>query len=102
MAVEVDLVRAMEVPTRLVHGPGAVGSIAEALRELGVERPLVVTDPGVAGAGLLDRLVENLGEHVVFDEVRPNPDIELVNRGAGIFRDSGRDGLVALGGGSSI
>ncbi len=102
MAVEVDLVRAMEVPTRLVHGPGAVGSIAGTLRELGVERPLVVTDPGVAAAGLLDRVVEHLGEHLVFEEVRPNPDIALVDRGAAVFRDSGRDGLVALGGGSSI
>ena len=102
MAVEVDLVRAMEVPTRLVHGPGAVASIADALRGLGVERPLVVTDPGVAGAGLLERLVEHLDEHLVFEEVRPNPDIALVDRGAEIFRDSGRDGLVALGGGSSI
>ena len=102
MAVEVDVVRALEVPTRLVHGPGAARSIAEALRELGVERPLVVTDPGVAAAGLLDRIVEHLDEHLVFEEVRPNPDIALVDRGAEIFRDSDRDGLVALGGGSSI
>jgi choline dehydrogenase len=92
----------MEVPTRLVHGPGAVGSLADVLRELGVERPLVVTDPGVVAAGLLDRVAGQLEEHVVFDDVRPNPDIALVDRGVGVFRDSDRDGLVALGGGSSI
>jgi choline dehydrogenase len=102
MAVEVDLVRTMEVPTRLVHGPGAVASLPEALRDLGVTRPLVVTDPGVAAAGLLDRVLEHLGENVVFDEVRPNPDIALVDHGVRVFRESGCDGLVALGGGSSI
>jgi choline dehydrogenase len=102
MAVEVDLVRALEVPTRLVHGPGAVASLPDALRELGVTRPLVVTDPGVAAAGLLDRVLEHLDEHVVFDEVRPNPDIALVDGGVRVFEDSGCDGLVALGGGSSI
>ena len=102
MAVEVDLVRTMEVPTRLVHGPGAVGSLSQALQDFGVSRPLVVTDSGIVAAGLLDRLLEHVGEHFVFDEVRPNPDIALVDRGVGVFRDSGCDGLVALGGGSSI
>lgn len=102
MPVEVDAVRAVEVPTRLVHGPGAVAHVGEALRSLGVTRPLLVTDPGVAAAGLVDRVLEHLEYPVVFDQVRPNPDIALVDGGAKIYRDSGCDGLVALGGGSSI
>jgi len=102
MPVEVDAVRAVEVPTRVVHGPGALARLGEALRELGVTRPLLVTDPGVAAAGLVDRALEHLEGAVVFDEVRPNPDIELVDRGAEVYRESGCDGLVALGGGSSI
>ncbi len=102
MPVEVDAVRVVEVPTRLVHGPGALARLGEALRELGVTRPLLVTDPGVAAAGLVDRALEHLEGAVVFDEVRPNPDIALVDRAAKVYRDSGRDGLVGLGGGSSI
>ena len=102
MPVEVDAVRAVEVPTRLVHGAGALASLAEVLAELGVKRPMLVTDPGVAAAGLADRALEHLDESVVFDEVRPNPDIELVDRGAEVYRASECDGLVALGGGSSI
>ena len=102
MPLEVDAVRAVEVPTRVVHGPGALARLGEALRELGVTRPLLVTDPGVAAAGLVDRALEHLEGAVVFDEVRPNPDIELVDRGAEVYRESGCDGLVALGGGSSI
>jgi len=102
MPVEVDTVRAVEVPTRLVHGPGALARVGEALATLGVKRPMLVTDPGVAEAGLVDRALEHLKDALVFDEVRPNPDVALVDRGAEVYAESGRDGLVALGGGSSI
>src|SRR5690348_10171041 len=81
MAVEVDVVRAVEVPTRLVHGPGAIGHLRDVVAELGVTRPLLVSDPGVAAAGLVDRALEHVDNAVVFPEVRPNPDIALVDRG---------------------
>jgi choline dehydrogenase len=102
MPVEVDTVRAVSVPTRLVHGPGAVASLADECRALGITKPMLVTDPGVAAAGLVDRVLPHLNGVVVFDEVRPNPDIELVDRAAGVYRENGCDGLVGLGGGSSL
>ena len=102
MPVEVDIVRAVTVPTRLVHGPGAVSSLAGELDALGVGRPMLVTDPGVAAAGLVERVLPQLNGAIVFDEVRPNPDIELVDRAAEAYRDAGCDGLVALGGGSPM
>ena len=102
MPVEVDTVRAVSVPTRLVHGPGAVASLADECAALRLSRPMLVTDPGVAAAGLVDKVLPHLNGEVVFDEVRPNPDIELVDRAADAYRAEGCDGLVALGGGSSI
>jgi choline dehydrogenase len=102
MSVEVDVVRAVSVPTRIVHGPGAVAGLADELAALGVSRPMLVTDPGVTAAGLVERVSPYLDGAVTFDDVRPNPDIELVDRGAMAYRDAGCDGLVALGGGSSI
>jgi choline dehydrogenase len=102
MPVEVETVRSVEVPTRLVHGAGAIALLGETLRELGVTRPLLVTDPGVAAAGLADRALEHLDDAVVFDQVRPNPDIALVDAGARVYAETGRDGLVGLGGGSSL
>ncbi len=102
MPVEVDTVRAVSVPTRLVHGPGAVSSLASETGALGIGRPMLVTDPGVVAAGLVDRVLPQLDDAVVFDEVRPNPDIELVDRAAEMYREAGCDGLVALGGGSSL
>ena len=102
MPVEVDTVRAVSVPTRLVHGPGAVASLADECRALGITRPLLVTVPGVAAAGLVDRVQPQLNGAVVFDEVRPNPDIELVDQAAEVYRENACDGLVGLGGGSSL
>jgi choline dehydrogenase len=102
MPVEVDTVRAVSVPTRLVHGPGAVTSLAAEVATLGVARPMLVTDPGVAAAGLVERVLPQLNGAVTFDEVRPNPDVALVDRGAQSYLEGRCDGLVALGGGSSI
>jgi choline dehydrogenase len=101
-----DVIRAYESPTRVVHGVGAVGSLGEEARRLGMTRPMVVTDPGIARAGILDETVRPLREAgldpVVFDEVRANPPIELVDRAADIYRREGADGLIGVGGGSSI
>ena len=80
MSVEVETVRTVEVPTRIVHGQGAISRLGEIVEELGVRRPLLVTDGGVAAAGLAAKAVEHLTDAVVFDGVRPNPDVELVGR----------------------
>jgi choline dehydrogenase len=72
------------------------------VRGLGVQRPLLVTDRGVEAAGLVAKAMEHLGECVVFSDVVPNPDIELVGRASATYRENGCDGLVALGGGSSM
>ncbi len=102
MSVQVETVRSVEVPTRMVHGPGAISRLGDLLEEMGVKRPFLVTDKGVVSVGLADEALEHLEGAVVFDEVRPNPDIELVGRASAAYREAGCDGLVALGGGSSM
>src|SRR5215211_4434089 len=102
MSVEVETVRTVEVPTRMVHGPGAIGRLGEIVEELGVTRPLLVTDGGVVAAGLAEKALERLTDVSVFDGVRPNPDVELIGRTSKVYREEGCDGLVALGGGSSM
>jgi choline dehydrogenase len=100
--VEVETIRTVEVPTRFVHGAGAIARVGELVAELGVSRPLLVTDKGVVAAGLADTTLAHLENAVLFDEVRANPDIELVGRAHAVYLESGCDGLVALGGGSSM
>jgi choline dehydrogenase len=102
MTVEVETIRTVEVPTRIVHGPGAISQLGELASELGVTRPLIVTDKGVAAAGLVERALAVVEDGVLFDDVYPNPDIALVGRASALYREEGCDGLVALGGGSSM
>jgi choline dehydrogenase len=102
MGIQVDTVRAVELPTRIVHGLGALERLGQLVAELGVRRPLLVTDPGVVGAGLADRARSHLNGATVFADVYPNPDIELVGRVSALYREEGCDGLVGLGGGSTI
>jgi len=102
MNVEVEVVREVEVPARMVHGPGAISRLGELVREMGVEKPLLVTDAGVVAAGLADTALGRLEEASVFDGVRPNPDTQLIGQASVFYREEGCDGLVALGGGSSM
>lgn len=102
MSVEVETIRTVEVPARMVHGPGAISRLGELVAEMGVKHPLLVTDGGVVSAGLADRTLAYLDGAFVFDGVKPNPDVELIGRASAIYREEGCDGLVALGGGSSM
>jgi choline dehydrogenase len=102
MSVQVEAVRAVEVPTRIVHGLGAIGRLGELATELGLRRPLLVTDQGVAAVGVADRALAQLPDAVLFTGVYANPDVELVGRTSAVYRSEGCDGLVAVGGGSSI
>ncbi len=93
-------------PTRIVVGAGALKHLPDEVRRLGLQRPLVVTDAGVAKAGLLDRVLAVLGEagivHVLFDRVKPDPTEPDVFAGLEAYRTGGCDGIVALGGGSPL
>jgi choline dehydrogenase len=102
MSVQVETVRAVEVPTRIVHGTGAIAYLGELVRGLEIARPLLVTDSGVEAVGLAAKALEQLDVAVVFAGVYPNPDVELVGRATTLYREEGCDGLVALGGGSSM
>jgi len=98
--------RTYQSPTRLVQRLGAISELGKEASLLGIRRPLVVTDAGVKAAGLLDTALEVLRgsdvEPVVFDRVKANPGVELVDAGAAEYRAQGCDGLVAIGGGSSM
>jgi choline dehydrogenase len=65
-----------------------------------------VTDPGVERVGIVAEAVRSLKAatigHVLFNQVAPNPSIALVDRGAGIYRSEACDGLIGIGGGSSL
>jgi len=90
-------------PTTILHGEGALGELANRLRE---KKLMLVTDPGLRRAGVLDQalilLKGSRAEFVVYDDVHPNPIEDNVEQGASFFKDNQCDGLLALGGGSAM
>ncbi len=106
MAVLDSVLKAYQSPTRMVHAIGALSALGQETAALNVKRPLVVTDQGIVKAGLLDEALKPLRaaglDPVTYDQVRANPGITLVDAGARYYKSEGCDGLVAIGGGSSI
>ena len=83
---------------------GALQLLAQECERSGIRKPLLVSDAGVRAAGLLDRAIAALGgmPHAVFDATPSNPNEGAVRLAAQVYTESGCDGLVAVGGGSSI
>ena len=83
---------------------GAVRLLAQECARVGIARPLVVTDPGVKAAGVLQKALDAMAELpvAVFDQTPPNPTEAAVRAAAALYQAQGCDGLVAVGGGSAI
>ncbi|MFP3517652.1 iron-containing alcohol dehydrogenase [Pseudomonas sp. SIMBA_077] len=94
------------LPTKIVMEPGLRQRTGEHLRGLGLSHVLLVTDPGVKNAGLLDSIYTSLEQAGVryeeIADVKPNPRSEDVNRAAQLYRGKGIDGVLAVGGGSAM
>jgi len=89
--------------TKIQFEFGAVALLADELHALDVSLPLIVTDPGVTAAGLVDPVKAGLPSATpVFHDTPPNPTEEAVEAALAVYRDAGCDGIVAVGGGSSI
>lgn len=93
-------------PTAVRFGPGRIAELADACRAAGISRPLIVTDPGLAGLPMLARmkaLLEGAGlPAAIYSDVRPNPVEVNVMNGVAVLRAGGHDGVVAVGGGSAL
>ncbi|CAA0121978.1 Long-chain-alcohol dehydrogenase 1 [Halioglobus japonicus] len=92
--------------TRITSGVGSALDLAAQCRHLGVQRPLLVTDPGLMSIGLVQPVLAALEQAgyaaLVFDQVREDPPEETVNAAAELARNGSVDGVIAVGGGSSM
>lgn len=92
-------------PTAIEFGWGALARLPELVKSLGGKRVLVVGDPGVAKAGLVDRVVATLGSGVpvtTFTDVESDPDASSVDAGVQVARSKECDLIVGVGGGSAM
>lgn len=84
---------------------GAIRTVAAECKANGISKALLITDKGIVAAGLADRVLALLKGNVdvvVFDAVPTNPTEVAVLEAARLFKKTGRDGIVALGGGSPL
>ncbi len=83
---------------------GTVRLLPEECQRIGIKKPLVVTDVGVRAAGALAPALAALGDlpHAVFDQTPSNPTEAGVRAACELLQREGCDGLIAVGGGSSI
>ncbi len=89
--------------TTIDFGPGEIATLPASIAELGLARPLIVSDHGIAASGLLERVAGLLATGTpAFLDTPPNPTEAAVAAALEVWREGGCDGIVALGGGSPI
>ena len=84
---------------------GARKLLAGECERVGIKKPLIVTDAGVRAAGVLQQVLDALPAQMrgaVYDGTPPNPNEKAVREAVALFQQHGCDGLIAVGGGSSI
>lgn len=93
-------------PTRIWSGPGRIGELAAACALAGIERPLIVSDKGLADSLIIANVSAVLAKaglvSAVFAEVQGNPVGRNVDHGVALYRAGGHDGVIAVGGGSGL
>jgi alcohol dehydrogenase len=96
----------LPIPTDVHFGFGSIRSLPDRVRGLGSHSILVVTDPGVRAAGILDRVTAELGPAgrplLVYDKVTADSGSELIVEGVERLRAHNADLVVGVGGGSAL
>lgn len=86
--------------------PGSSSRIGELAKALGCQSILLVSDPGVKGAGLLQTGLQGLEQQGVavtlFTDVQADPPVHVIDAAVKLARDAKVDGVVSIGGGSSM
>jgi len=104
--VMLDKVSIFRTTPRIVMGPGAVKGLGREVRDLKAARALIVTDPGIIGAGILSPVEASLKEsrvkYMVFSDVSPDPRHQTVEACLSAVKNFNPTCVIGLGGGSAI
>ncbi|MEH6912363.1 MAG: iron-containing alcohol dehydrogenase [Oceanicoccus sp.] len=93
-------------PSDMRAGAGFVAQLAACCKDLGISRPLLITDPGLAGLAMVNNaLVQCRAQGIaveLFSNIKGNPTGENVADGLAAFNNGGHNGIIAFGGGSAM
>ena len=94
------------VAPEFIFGPDSIQLVGRYLHNFGASKVLIVTDPGIIGAGICQRLQDLLGQaaidYSIFSEISENPRDHNVMEGAAHYHRERCDIIVAIGGGSPM
>lgn len=92
------------LPTKIIFGFGVLDSVSEECKSLGGTKALIVTDKVMVKTGIVDRVTSRLEEtrSQIFDDVEPEPRIEVADSVAAKVRSGSYDLVIGVGGGSSM
>jgi len=93
-------------PTSIRVGADRLSELGPCCESLDIKKPLLVTDPGIAGLPLIERAIKSCEDAglscAVFSKVQPNPTGSNVEEGVSVFNTNQHDGVIAVGGGSAL
>lgn len=93
-------------PTNIRHGIGRINELAAACKELGMQAPLLVTDPALAALPMLHQVLDTCLQAGlpcgVFSQIKSNPSSDNVADGVLAYKQGKHDGVIAFGGGSAL
>jgi alcohol dehydrogenase class IV len=101
-----NLVSKWNYPTTVRFGAGRIRELPEVLSAAGIEKPLFVTDPGLAKLPVVASTLKLLDDAKVpygtFSDIKPNPVEANLKAGIAVFKAGAHDGVIAFGGGSAL
>lgn len=93
-------------PTSIKFGAGRIKELADHCKAVGMKKPLLITDRGLAPMAITQNALDILAAadlgRAIFADVDPNPNDVNLEAGVKAFKDGGHDGVVAFGGGSGL
>jgi alcohol dehydrogenase class IV len=100
------MVTQLVAPRLMLMGGGAVGKLAEVLAQLGLSRPLIVTDPFMVSSRMVERATEPLRAAGIaadiFSDTVPDPTDTVIEAGVAMMKAGDYDCLIGFGGGSPM
>ncbi|MAM89720.1 MAG: alcohol dehydrogenase [unclassified Hahellaceae] len=93
-------------PTAIRFGAGRISELPDCCKALGISKPLLVTDRGLANFPITQSTLDLLEKaglgRAIYSDVDPNPDERNMAAGVQIYREGRHDGVIAFGGGSGL
>jgi len=93
-------------PTNVKVGQGRISELAELCSKMGMQAPLLITDPGLAALPMVTKVLSDVQDTGLkcrlFSKIKANPTGENVEAGVDDYKQNGHDGVIAFGGGSAL